>query len=243
MRQRQSFGAHGVQWSYSVENSVMGIASSVRRWQVGLRRLRPVHERLQSVQIECSDWRVIFTRYDTPTTLFYVDPPYIQSTRVNGGYEHELTEPDHEELVQTLLTLRGRAVVSAYQHAIYDRLKIAGWRTISFDVPAFSSDSRNRRSENLWISPAQKQTQMQLRQHVLKDSVKSEVWKQKRARAARLTHAIRVSQTEVDIKMAIVKLKQQGSTLTQVAIAREAGISAEHMSRRYRHLLKSCLFE
>lgn len=45
-----------------------------------LSRLEPLldaaHTRLQSVVFECLDWSDVIARYDSPNTLFYLDPPY-----------------------------------------------------------------------------------------------------------------------------------------------------------------------
>lgn len=45
-----------------------------------LSRLEPIlevaHERLEAVVFECLDWADLVPRYDTPDTLFYLDPPY-----------------------------------------------------------------------------------------------------------------------------------------------------------------------
>jgi DNA adenine methylase len=38
--------------------------------------LEEVHERLASVDIECLPFNLFIPRYDTPGTLFYIDPPY-----------------------------------------------------------------------------------------------------------------------------------------------------------------------
>src|SRR5206468_11650289 len=38
--------------------------------------IEAAHRRLQQVQIECLPYEEILSRYDRPTTLFYVDPPY-----------------------------------------------------------------------------------------------------------------------------------------------------------------------
>ncbi len=38
--------------------------------------LEDLHSRLSGVVIECLDWQEFVTRYDRPSTLFYLDPPY-----------------------------------------------------------------------------------------------------------------------------------------------------------------------
>jgi DNA adenine methylase len=38
--------------------------------------LEEIHERLAGVVIECLPWANFIARYDNPTTLFYLDPPY-----------------------------------------------------------------------------------------------------------------------------------------------------------------------
>src|SRR5438445_7667049 len=86
VRHRQSRGGLGERWSYCVEDSRQGMSSAVARWWKGIEQLRLVHERFGDVQIECADWRKILTRYDRTETLFYLDPTYVASTRVAGGY-------------------------------------------------------------------------------------------------------------------------------------------------------------
>lgn len=45
-----------------------------------LAKLRPIleaaHDRLDGVVFECLDWADLIARYDSPGTLFYLDPPY-----------------------------------------------------------------------------------------------------------------------------------------------------------------------
>jgi hypothetical protein len=112
-----------------------------------------LHQRLRDVQIERDDWREILDRYDGPRTLFYMDPPYEQSTRVCGRYPHEMTRHDHDEPVERILGLKGMVVLSGYQHPAYQPLEACGWRGRSYNVAAYSSDARTRRVEQIWLSP------------------------------------------------------------------------------------------
>ncbi len=132
---RQSFGGRfGAGWGLDVTASSRGMALTTLGWLSCLERLPEIHARLQRVQIECSDWRTILEIYDTPETLFYCDPPYVPSTRKDGRYKHELTEADHADLVDALLRIRGKAMVSGYEHRVYERLTEAGWRKWTFDT-------------------------------------------------------------------------------------------------------------
>jgi DNA adenine methylase len=116
-------------------------------------------DRLRTVQIECLGWRACLERYDDPDALFYLDPPYVPATRRSGGYRHELTEADHVDLVARVLNLQGIAIVSGYDHPIYEPLVTAGGfvrheRTVwSTAARGTKGNPRDRRHEVIWASP------------------------------------------------------------------------------------------
>lgn len=120
-----------------------------------------VAARLKQVQIECDDALKVIARYDAPGTLFYVDPPYVHSTRhpdtTRGkGYKHEMTDEQHRELAERLKSLRGMVIVSGYPSALYGEL-FAGWMCIrrsSMDVLA------QEQTECLWLSPSVEASQL-----------------------------------------------------------------------------------
>lgn len=83
-----------------------------------------VAHRLRKVVIENMPYERVLEFYDGPDTCFYVDPPYMMSTRrrPEDGYgEHELTDEQHEELCRRLQHLRGTVIVSGYPSHEYDR--------------------------------------------------------------------------------------------------------------------------
>jgi len=141
-------------WVYDVNTG-----QCAKKWLSALHHLPEIHARLQSVQIECGEFRKIIERYDTPETLFYCDPPYVLYTRRHGEYLHEMTNDDHQQLIDHLLAIQGTAIVSGYHHPIYDRLAKSGWRVIEKDVPLWASNprvtngKRDRRTEVIWIHP------------------------------------------------------------------------------------------
>jgi len=164
---RQSFGGRfGSGWGFVVTASRGGMANTTSNWLGAIDGLQRAHERIQRVQIECRDWRQILATYDTPDTLFYVDPPYVMETRRDGGYAHEMTDADHAALVTALLSLKGAAVVSGYAHPIYDRLTDSGWQRHDFQTSSFAAGRTRHtgiqgegaatrmqaRTETVWVS-------------------------------------------------------------------------------------------
>jgi DNA adenine methylase len=66
------------------------------------------HKRLARVQIEHLPYEQILERYDRPTTLFYLDPPYFARKLYNFNF----AEPDFVELAKRLGDLQGKFVLS-----------------------------------------------------------------------------------------------------------------------------------
>lgn len=75
-------------------------------------RIRPAHERLQTVIIENLSWEACLERYDNPHSFFYLDPPY-PANKCN--YQHNMRAiEDHHALFDRLNTLKARWILSTY---------------------------------------------------------------------------------------------------------------------------------
>ncbi|MCR4399120.1 MAG: DNA adenine methylase [Firmicutes bacterium] len=134
---RNSFGGvFGRSWGSDsgAVRSDPPVPVAVGRWRSTLLLLPAIHERLASVQVEHRDFRDIIGLYDAPWTFFYLDPPYVPETRRDGEYAHELTLEDHEEMVELLLRLKGKAMLSGYDHEVYRPLEEAGWQKCTFET-------------------------------------------------------------------------------------------------------------
>lgn len=110
-------------------------------------------DRLQDVLIDQQPAADVIAQFDSPETLFYVDPPYVLKTRAGDHrkvYAHELEDAEHIALLDQLLQLRGMVLLSGYRHPLYDEA-LVGWRRV--DVHA-RAQSNQPRIESLWISPA-----------------------------------------------------------------------------------------
>ena len=74
------------------------------------RRIEALHDRLSGVVIENLDWSDFIDRYDRPTTLFYLDPPY---WGCEDDYGKNVFEPaDFQRLADRLRTSDGRFLLS-----------------------------------------------------------------------------------------------------------------------------------
>ncbi|MBU2533350.1 MAG: DNA adenine methylase [Alphaproteobacteria bacterium] len=72
--------------------------------------LEDVYERLTGVIVESLDWAEIIRRYDSPNTLFYLDPPY---WGCEDDYGREIFTRDRfAEMAGVLARLEGKAILS-----------------------------------------------------------------------------------------------------------------------------------
>ena len=132
---RQGFAGRLTEsWGYAVTYGHSGKTQSVLRWLNAIDRLPEIHARLQGVQIDNRDFRQVLTAYDLPDTFFYLDPPYVKSTRRSGEYRCEMTDEDHRDLVARLLELEGFVLLSGYASDLYRPLEKAGWQRREFNV-------------------------------------------------------------------------------------------------------------
>lgn len=88
-------------------------------------------ERLQGIVIRQMDALKCIEKYDRPDTLFYIDPPYVQSCRTQSAhhqYTHDMSDNEHIALINSLINVKGKVVVSNYDNHIYNKLDSNGWR-------------------------------------------------------------------------------------------------------------------
>jgi len=105
-------------------------------------------ERLDGVVIENTPALNAIEKFDSPETLFYVDPPYVTDTRKRTkAYRHELTDSDHVELLTALKSVKGMVMLSGYQSDLYSSLD---WHRIDRKALA---DGAGDRTESLWFNP------------------------------------------------------------------------------------------
>ena len=165
---RQSFsGLFGMSWRSAVTQPTRGMADTCNSLLTAVEGLSEVSARLRQTQIENAPALRVLERYATPTSLAYLDPPYVANTRRSGGYAHDMTDADHEALVEAILRLPGRFVLSGYVHAIYKPLEAAGWTRIDFETACYAAArtrasglqgvgtiaAKQPRTESVWLDP------------------------------------------------------------------------------------------
>jgi DNA adenine methylase len=74
--------------------------------------LSQVHLRLANVIIECLSWHECISRYDRPYTLFFCDPPYLDTM----GYDCPFGIEQYEQLAQAMAESKGRFVLTVNDH-------------------------------------------------------------------------------------------------------------------------------
>jgi DNA adenine methylase len=125
----------------------------ISRWLGGVEALPEIANRLLRVQFENRPAIDVIRLYDSPTTLFYCDPPYIHDTRGDSNaYGNELTDGDHRDLARVLNDVQGKVAISNYQCPLMEDLyKAPIWRKFSASKKTIHS-TKGIRVECLWTN-------------------------------------------------------------------------------------------
>ena len=102
------------------------------------------HKRLDGVYTENLDYVDCIRRYDRPHTVFFCDPPYLDT----GGYKEQFGPEDHDRLAEILTGIKGKFLLTINDHpkirALYkkfSKLKVKVKYSISRDK---SNNARER---------------------------------------------------------------------------------------------------
>jgi DNA adenine methylase len=155
VRNRFSRGGLGKTFAWS-DRLRGGQPGDLNAWETILGELPRIAERLHGVQLDQCDALDLIRHHDGPDTLFYLDPPYLHSTRTaRDAYRHELSDQEHSRLLETIVGIRGMVVLSGYRSAVYDQT-LRSWERHQFEMPNHSGQGRTkqRRIEVVWLNPA-----------------------------------------------------------------------------------------
>ena len=119
-------------------------------------RLQEAHTRLMGAYIEeAKDAIEVIKKWDSPNTLFYLDPPYVQSSRTQHRlYRKETTEAHHRDLVDLLSDVKGYVMLSGYDNDYYASMN---WtkvkRALTSSLTGKSDRVNSGTNEFLWLNP------------------------------------------------------------------------------------------
>lgn len=157
VRYRQSRQGLGKDFATLSRNRTRrGMNEQVSSWLTAVEGLPEAHERLKRVAILCDDAAKVIEQQDGEKTQFYLDPPYLDATRVSKqAYEHEMTREQHEKLLATLANIRGKFILSGYHSDLYDDFAHDyRWRLVEIpiDNKASSASIKETKTECLWMN-------------------------------------------------------------------------------------------
>lgn len=133
-----------------------GKPGDVNAWETMFEVLPRIHSRLAGVDIRHGSALDIVREEIDPGVVFYLDPPYVKSTRYKGAiqvYHHEMSDKDHENLLDACLCSGAKIMISGYQCPLYNgRLK--SWNFKFRPVANHSSqcDRKTIKIESLWTN-------------------------------------------------------------------------------------------
>jgi DNA adenine methylase len=131
-----------------------GRPGDLNAWETYKEHLPLIINRLHNVQVENKPVAELIAAHDAPDTFFYVDPPYLPSTRQsNNVYSVEMTEEQHIELLKIANDIQGRILISGYPSPLYEKY-LKGWKMNCRPIANHSSQSKQKekRIEVLWMN-------------------------------------------------------------------------------------------
>jgi DNA adenine methylase len=177
-------GVLGGNWSWSCGSANFGNPKTdfAVSFKNSFEKFPVIADRLKYVIIENQDALKIMRRWDSPNTLFYLDPPYPHETREPGSraklrkkhykprhYTSEMTTEQHTALLDYLTSpdCTSMVLLSSYPNELYEqRLGAAGagWRCETMKTRAQTAmkyigygskanPASADRTEVLWINP------------------------------------------------------------------------------------------
>ena len=138
-------------WRYYVEGTRWSGMDVYLRGYVD--RMPPAAARLAGVQLDCQPALELIAKYGREkSSLLYVDPPYLASTRRSLQYLHEMhTEAEHAELADALKDTAAAVVLSGYHSPAYDRW-YADWNVVEIRASTQQNGQHAERVEVLWCN-------------------------------------------------------------------------------------------
>jgi DNA adenine methylase len=155
LRSFAGFGSASTNAKHSTgfrSNSNRSGTTPAQDWRNYPQHIKSFVERLQGVVIENRDYKDVLQQHDADTTLHFMDPPYVHSTRNmrrgNAAYFHEFSDQDHIDMAKEVEQLKGIVIICGYESELYDEL-FGKWYKVRRKALA---DGASERVEVLWMN-------------------------------------------------------------------------------------------
>lgn len=144
----QGFGCSNVYHSGFKSGQQAVSPNPAKGWTQLPETIKEAIERLKGVQIEHLDAVELIKRYNTPDVFIYLDPPYLNRTRKDHLYKHEMSDKQHIELLEIIIKHPGKILISGYENDLYNEM-LQNWRKAHKNTIA---ESGHKRIETLWMN-------------------------------------------------------------------------------------------
>lgn len=131
-----------------------GMNEQASAWWTAIDGLEDVHARLARVVVLNDEATEVIRKQDGRDTLFYLDPPYVPTTRASRDvYKHEMSLDQHEYMLHVACNLKGKCIISGYDSEMYNR-KLNQWYKFVFPTPnnAAGGDEKRTMAECVWLN-------------------------------------------------------------------------------------------
>ena len=124
-------------------------SNTVGTWLKKIASIPRIQKRLLLVSLECQDWKDVVSRYDSPETFLFLDPPYFGNRVSIYGKEEMLGIEAHQELAGRLRGFTGKVLLCGMpcENHPYDSL---GWTRHVTD--SRQNLAKSPKQEALWMN-------------------------------------------------------------------------------------------
>jgi DNA adenine methylase len=130
-------------WSAGTKNKGNSAAHS---YHSALDLFSVVQERMRFVLIDQRDFAKVFSSYNRPRVLFYIDPPYLGHELYYRADGNTFSLADHQRLADLLQTTPAYVALSYYPHPVLDELYPESvWHRTTWQTPKHSQRTKSTR--------------------------------------------------------------------------------------------------
>jgi DNA adenine methylase len=125
VRNRMSRGANGKTYGWS-DRLRRGKPEYISAWETMIDSIPIVSKRLRYAWFGLGDFvlgfdQAVNEKIRSAKAVRYLDPPFVHSTRVSTKvYDYEMSDSQHEKMLNTVLSWPGISYISGYHNEIYD---------------------------------------------------------------------------------------------------------------------------